>query len=219
MAELRTEEEQLDAIKRWWKENGTSLIVGAVLAAAGVFGWNAWQDHKHNTSVAASADYQQLLGLASQQQLDDSARSQAQELVNNLSSEHDDTLYADLALLLDARLKVDADDLDGASTALQSVIDNADDDYLTGLARLRLARVQSEQGNHDAALATLDGDIASSLEAQRANIMGDVHHANGNDDQAAEAWRNAQALAEEQGQPLYGVALKLDDLGAEEATL
>ena len=42
MAELRTEEEQLEAIKRWWKENGTSLIAGVAIAAAGVFGWNAW---------------------------------------------------------------------------------------------------------------------------------------------------------------------------------
>lgn len=219
MAELRTEEEQLDAIKRWWKENGTSLIVGAVLAAAGVFGWNAWQDHQHNTSVAASVEYQQLLGLASQPELDDDARNEAQAVVDRLASEYDDTLYADLALLLDARLKVTADDLEGASSALQSVIDNADDDYLTSLARLRLARIQNEQGEYDAALATLDGEIAASLEAQRNNILGDIHHANGDDDQAAKAWRNAQALAEEQGQPLYGVALKLDDLGAEEATL
>ena len=46
MAELRSEEEQLEVVKRWWKENGTSLIAGAVLAAAGVFGWNAWQTTK-----------------------------------------------------------------------------------------------------------------------------------------------------------------------------
>ena len=44
MAELRSEEEQLDAIKRWWKSNGTSLIIGVVVAAAGVFAWKAWQN-------------------------------------------------------------------------------------------------------------------------------------------------------------------------------
>ncbi len=41
MAELRTEEEQIEAIKRWWKENGVSLLIGAAIAAAGVFAWKA----------------------------------------------------------------------------------------------------------------------------------------------------------------------------------
>ncbi len=41
----------------------------------------------------------------------------------------------------------------------------------------------------------------------------------GQHDQAAEAWQSAQSLAEESGQPLYGISLKLDDLGDQEATL
>ena len=66
MAELRSEEEQLEVVKRWWKENGTSLIAGAVLAAAGVFGWNAWQNYQEGKSEAASARYQQLINMTAE---------------------------------------------------------------------------------------------------------------------------------------------------------
>jgi len=219
VAELRTEEEQLEAIKRWWKENGTSLIVGAVLAGAGVFGWNAWQDYQANQSAAASASYQELLDLSSREQLDDGARSRASTLVDDLAENHGGSLYADLAQLLDAGLQVKAGELGAAREALETVIEGSDDGYLVGLARLRLARLQSAEGNHDTALATLDGDLPEALAAQRANVRGDVLIASGQSDAARDAWQQARSLAEELQQPLYGVELKLDDLGAQEATL
>lgn len=37
--EHRTEEEQVAALKQWWKDNGNSLIIGVGLALAVVFGW------------------------------------------------------------------------------------------------------------------------------------------------------------------------------------
>ncbi|MHC9036859.1 tetratricopeptide repeat protein, partial [Cobetia marina] len=52
--ELRSEEEQLEAIKRWWSENGKSLIAGVVLAGAGIFAFKAWQNYEASQSEAAS---------------------------------------------------------------------------------------------------------------------------------------------------------------------
>jgi len=43
MAELRTDEEQVEAIKQWWKNNGSSLLIGIGAALAIAFGWQAWQ--------------------------------------------------------------------------------------------------------------------------------------------------------------------------------
>jgi predicted negative regulator of RcsB-dependent stress response len=56
-----TEEEQVEALKRWWKENGTSTIVGLALGIAIILGWNYWQGHKKDQTVQASAIYDQLL--------------------------------------------------------------------------------------------------------------------------------------------------------------
>ncbi|PAR85254.1 YfgM family protein, partial [Vibrio cholerae] len=39
-----TEEQQVEAIKDWWKENGKAVIFGAVIGLGGLFGWRYYQD-------------------------------------------------------------------------------------------------------------------------------------------------------------------------------
>ena len=45
---MRTEEEQVAAIKSWWKENGKSLVLTVAGVLAGVFGWKAWKHKQDN---------------------------------------------------------------------------------------------------------------------------------------------------------------------------
>jgi predicted negative regulator of RcsB-dependent stress response len=214
VAELRTEEEQLEAIKRWWKENGTSLIAGVAIAIAGVVGWNAWQSYQDNQAEAASMRYQQLVSLA-----DSGETDEARNLVGEITDNHGRTLYADLAHLIDARLAVEEGSLDEARQMLEGVIENSRRDYVKGLARLRLARLQVAGSDAEAALDTLARDIPAALAAQQADVRGDALRALGRDDEARQAWQEALAVAEQNNQPIYGVQLKLDDLGVEEATL
>ena len=214
MAELRTEEEQLEAIKRWWKENGTSLVAGVAIAVAGLVGWNTWQGYQENQAEAASMRYQHLIDLADRGETD-----AARRLVAEITDEHGRTLYADLALLLDARLAVDAGELGDARQALEQMIETSERDYLQGLARLRLARLQLAEGEAQAALDMLAEDIPSALAAQQADVRGDALHALERPDEARQAWQEALVIAEQRNQPIYGVQLKLDDLGVEEATL
>jgi len=217
VADLRSEEEQLDVVKRWWKENGTSLIAGAVLAAAGVFGWNAWQNYQEGQSEAASARYQQLVTITAANSLEDDQLAAARELIGELTDQHGRTLYAELAQLLEARLAVQEGDLAAAKAALESVADGSSRRYVQSLAWLRLARIELAEGNPEAALELLDQPITDTLAAQQANVRGDAHLALGQPEQAREAWQAALEIAQTQNQPLYGVQLKLDDIGAEEA--
>ncbi|GHE21886.1 YfgM family protein [Halomonas urumqiensis] len=213
MAELRTEEEQVEALKRWWKENGMALIAGVAIAAAGIFGWNAWQDYQAGKAEAASMRYQQLINLTAGNDLGEDAIVEARQLVVEINDEHGKTLYADLALLIDARLAVAQDDLDGARDALQTVISQTERDYVTGLARLRLARLQLADGEPETALDTLESGVPEALAAQRAEVRGDAYDTLGRKEDAHQAWRDAMRLADEQDQPLYGIQLKLDNLG------
>jgi predicted negative regulator of RcsB-dependent stress response len=214
---MRTEEEQLDAIKRWFKENGVSLIAGVAIAAAGVFGWNTWQDYQANQAEAASMRYQQLLNLAMDEQAEEAAIARARDLVVEITEEHGNTLYADLAQLLGARFAVTDGDNAAARDALQAMIDSSERDYLKGVARLRLARLQVVDGDAEMALTTLEAGIPEALDAQRADVRGNAHHALGRKEEARGAWQEAQRLSETLDQPLYGVQLKLDDLGSDEA--
>jgi len=219
VAELITsEEEQLETLKRWWKEYGKAIIAGIVLAGAGVFAWHAWQDYQASQAAAASQRYQQLTMLMQQPQLSAEQRQQATTMIEGLQSEHGGTLYAELAELMRARLAVDANNLEGARDTLTAFIDGSEHAYLDGLARLNLARVQIGLDNAEGALATLGNDIPASLEAQVANTRGDAYAALGQPDKARQAYQDALARAEEQGLPLFGVQLKLDNLGVKDAS-
>ena len=64
MAELKTEEEQIEAFKAWWKKNGVMLIVAVAVAASSYFGWQAWKNSQANYTSEASALYQNLVQAA-----------------------------------------------------------------------------------------------------------------------------------------------------------
>lgn len=220
MAELNSEEEQIEAIKRWWKQNGISLLAGVVLAAAGVFGWNAWQDYQNRQAEAASIRYQQLVSAVETASNDDTADApllaEGRRLANQIQAEHSGSLYAELAVLLDARLAIAQDDLSGAISSLKALTESSQRDYLKSLAQLRLARLTLATDTPEAALTLLDQPISDALAAQHANVRGDAYHALDRHDQASDAWQQALNLSEQRGQALYGVRLKLDDLGTVE---
>ncbi|GAA3910668.1 tetratricopeptide repeat protein [Halomonas cibimaris] len=220
MAELKTEEEQIAAIKRWWKENGTSLIAGLVLAGAGVFGFQAWQNYQNGQAEAASLRYQQLVAETATQAGADSADEQAlagaRSTAAALVDSHGGSLYAELALLIDARLAVQQGDLEGARASLEQAQENSPRRYVQSLARLRLARLDVASGEAQQALDRLDDSVVDPLAAQRHNVRGDAWFKLGREDNARSAWQQAQALTDEQDRPLYGLALKLDDLGTDD---
>ena len=45
MAEDITEEEQIEALKRWCAENGMQTVLAVVLVTGGYFGWQFWGTH------------------------------------------------------------------------------------------------------------------------------------------------------------------------------
>ena len=54
--EYETEEQQVEALKEWWAENGRAIIAGVVLGGVVIGGWGWWQSHRENQAVAASGD-------------------------------------------------------------------------------------------------------------------------------------------------------------------
>ena len=59
-----TEEQQVEAIKSFWKENGANIIVGAVLGLGGFAGWNWYTDKQLAEKEAASAQYEKFVEVA-----------------------------------------------------------------------------------------------------------------------------------------------------------
>ena len=54
MDQYGTEEEQVEALKRWWDENGKLTIAAVVIALSTGFGWRAFQDYQVTQADLAS---------------------------------------------------------------------------------------------------------------------------------------------------------------------
>jgi len=217
----RTEEEQVEALRRWWKENGRSTIIGVVLALSLGFGWQAWQQNRQQAAENASLLYQQMLQhLGAQLTPGEDSRgdeARARELATQIKEDYRGSVYAQFAALHLARLAVNDGDLDGAEQELRWVLSMASSgDDVHQLAQLRLARVVAAQGDSDAALVMLE-DARTDLVASYALTRGDILMAQGQEDEARIAYETAVAALGPEAPVPPGLQEKLQYLNARRA--
>ncbi|MCW8091351.1 YfgM family protein [Alteromonas sp. ASW11-130] len=200
MEQYATEEQQVEAIKKFWKENGIAIVVGAVIGLGGLWGWRYYSDSQLAAKEEASAAYQKVV-----EAQDD---IQSTEQLDTFIQNNADSGYANIAGLVAAQKAVDANDFSEAEEQLQRVVNEADDANLAAVASIRLARVQLEMGKTEDALASLDKVNLDSFAAQVDEIKGDVYARQGDVEKAKEAY--TRALAAAGNNPL--IQIKLDNL-------
>lgn len=206
----QTEEEQIEAIKKWWKENGTSTLVGIALAVAAVFGWQGWQKQQQESAYSASAMYQNLIGIANteQGQLTDEQISTANHLAETLKTDFRSSSYAQFAALYKAKFAVAANDLDAAESELRWVLGQSLDPEMAAQTRLRLSRVLSAKQQYDEAMNVLSGD-ALAYAALYDEQKGDIYLAQGNNDSARQAYNDAKQKNSESEKQVNNALLEL----------
>ncbi len=182
------EQEQLDELKTWWKMYG-NLVTAVVMAAAiAVLGWQAWNWWQRNQAGQASVLYGSVQ-IATVQQ--DAKR--ARELTGELIDKYSGTAYAGLAALLSAKAQADGGDAKSAQAQLAWAVDNAGDDSVRDLARLRLAALLLDDKAYDQALQRLAAEPAPSLAPRFNELRGDVLIAQGKNAEARAAYESALA--------------------------
>lgn len=216
MAELRTEEEQLEALKSWWKENGRSLLIGVVVAVSAVIGWQGWQSYTERQATEASWLYQNLVE-AVVRELDENPNPQLETIMHlgsQLKENHSKTTYSQFAALLLARVAVQTQDYSEALTQLDWVLERASEEDLKVVASLRKARVLLAMNQLDEASSLLSGLSPRSFTALYYELLGDIALQKGDLNSAAQAYDQALAAAENMpNQPV--LQMKRDELGRE----
>lgn len=214
MAELRTEEEQIEAIKSWWKSNGRSLVVGIVVAGAIVFGWRTWQDRQAVEAENASIQYQSLIQAVSALRANTNAEGQLQttaHLVKTLKEDYSDSGYASLAALLMAGVYVDQHANDKALDELSWVIDSKDADAETkDLARIRSARILIAEDKLSDAQTQLSAVKSSTYDAISNELRGDLLAKQSKYAEARTAYDASLQTADAQARPI--IEMKRDNL-------
>lgn len=205
----RTEDEQLEALKKWWSENGVSIVAGIVIGIGTIFGWRGWQAHQQAQAEAASLLYAETI-VNIRQGRNTAAREAAGQLLNDYTS----TGYAAFAALMLARLNVEENNLDAALEHLQWVLENADQEELKHLARIRMARVHLARQEPEQALAVLDVPSPGEFTAMYEELKGDAYVQLNQIEQARTAY---QLALTESGSPAVDntsyLQMKLDEIG------
>ncbi len=201
MESFTTEEQQVEAIKKFWRDNGTAIIVGAALGLAGLWGYRYYTDTQLAAKESASAAYAVA---ADKLQGADNNITEAATYVE----QHKDSSYASLLALQLAKAAVDAKDLTEARKQLSFVIEQNANEAIVSLARVRLARVQLAEQDFDGALSGLDKVTQEAFSAQVSELKGDLYAQRGELDKA----RLAYSEALEGNETNMLLKMKLDNL-------
>lgn len=208
MSELKTEEEQIEAFKTWWKKNGLALVVAAAVSVGGYFGWQAWKTSQANHISEASALYQSLVQ-ASADLSDESNQQTVTFMANQLSEDYGDTGYAMFGQLFVARVKAENGQYDEAIAALDSAIEKTTDASFVAIANLRVARLLLQKDEYSAAMARVEQVTASEFVVQKQELMGDIFIQQGKREEARIAYEQAsKALGAGVNHPLLEIKLK-----------
>ncbi|MFC4701893.1 YfgM family protein [Glaciecola siphonariae] len=198
MERFETEEQQIEAIKRFWKENGTVIILGAVLGLGGLWGWRYYNDSVISAKESASQAYQTSLSSF--------AETEDIQALSAFVNDNSDTGYAALAAMIVAQQAVLEDDFETAKAQLSVAAKGKSE--IADVAKLRLAKVHVQLAEYEQAISQLETVNAPAFADQVNELKGDVLYAQGAYDEARAAYN--LALVELPGNQT--IKMKLDNI-------
>lgn len=202
------EQEKLDELKAWWKQNAKRVITGLTVFLLAVAGWRGWQTWTHKQAVEAS----QLFDRALQAAMMNDAKA-VREITGQIMENYSRTAYAAPAAWLAGQINHDSGDLKSATAQYAYALDKARDAGVEQLARLRLAAIRLENKDLDGALALLQQPHDEAYAGLYANLKGDVLVELGKTEEARAAYQEALNKLGDKSALASLVEIKLDALG------
>ncbi|MBF0783981.1 tetratricopeptide repeat protein [Muribacter muris] len=197
----KTEEQQFEEAKSWFKQNGTPILVAVLIAAAAGFGWNYWQKHQLETAQQTSAQYQQMM----ESYLQNPEKNAP--LADKFISEHSNSNYAVFTQLEQAKQLVAKGEFEAARQYLTQALAATGDATLQSVIRFRLAAVAYQLNQFDEALEMLAPIKDQAWSLRKQVFSGDILLAKGDKTAARSAYEQAKAQAQPQDQMLIDIRL------------
>ena len=205
MSDYKTDDEKVEDLKDWWKENGTSVIAGITLAIGGMFGWQYWKDYQITTAAEASALYAKV------DKASETSLEQAQPDIQTLQNSYASTPYAAIASMKAAQQYAEKGQYEPAATALRWVINNSKETDFKNLASIRLARVFIAMKIVDEALKLTNQTYPVAYQPLIDELKGDIYVVQNKPTEARAAYDKAMLSAGGNANEL--IKLKRDNLG------
>jgi predicted negative regulator of RcsB-dependent stress response len=203
------EQEQIDALKAWWRQNGRLVIVAIVAAIAAAGAVSGWRYYKDSQAAKASQLYATL-----EKAVRTNDVKQVKDVAGQLIDNYGRTAYGPMAALAAAKADFDAGDLESAARRLEWAAEHGRDEEVRAIARLRLAGVRLDEKKYDEALKLLEGKHPESFTGLYADLRGDALLALGKAAEAKAAYKVALEKLPAQSSYRLLVQIKLDGLGS-----
>ena len=202
------DQEQVDALKSFWRQYGNLITWTLILALGGFAAWNGWNWYQRDQAIKAGAMYDELDRAVQAGEADRSAK-----IFADLQSRYPSTAWASQGGLMVAKLQLDKGQPEAASAALKWVAEKSADEGLRAIASLRLAGIELDAKRFDAALKAVEAANVKGFEALAADRRGDVLLAQGQTQPAADAFLAAWKGMPESLDYRRVVEAKLNSLG------
>jgi pentatricopeptide repeat protein len=203
------EQEQLDALKHFWKQYGNLITWTLILALGGFAAFNGWNWVQRDRGAKAGVLYDELDAAAKAGDVDKAAR-----VFSDMKERYGQTVFAGQAGLLAAKVQADKGQADAARASLEWVAAEAAEAEYRVIAKLRLAGLLLDQNKADEALQQLPADPPKSFAGLVADRRGDILQAQGKSAEAAAAYRSAYEAMSADDAYRRLVEAKLTALGA-----
>ena len=202
------EQEQVETLKAWWKDNGNTVLGVVLVVVVAMGGWRGWQYYQNKQSAEAATLYQQFT-----EQLASNDVKRVNDAAAAVMDKYASTPYASRAALIAAQVNEIGKEPLRAKTQLQWTIEHASEEGLKSVASLRMASILLDEKNYDGALKLLAAKHGDSFDALYADLKGDVLNAQGKPVEAQAAYKLAYDKLDAKSQYRNLVQMKLDSFG------
>lgn len=209
MSVYMTEEEQLEAIKKWWKQHSSMILTVLSVVLLIIAGYRYWNWHKDTQKAQASTAYEHLMVALSNKD-NKVVKAYANQLIEN----HNHTVYSDIAHLTLAKLYVAKDKYDEANNQLKIVASESTMPALKQVAKLRLARVQTMKQQYEDALNTLEKVDDNAYLVVINELKGDIYAKSGEYKKAISYYKLAMDEAKSHNMGNLFLEMKTNELEA-----
>ncbi|MDX8384956.1 MAG: tetratricopeptide repeat protein [Gallionella sp.] len=205
------EQEQIDALKAWWHDNGSSILGMLLIVIVSVGGYRGWNYYQDQQSIKSSVLFQQFI-----QQMDTGDVDRINDAAIAMRDKFSGSGYSPRAMLLAAGVNEQNGDTSTAKGQLRWVIDHASEEGLKDIARLRMAALLLDEEQYAEAMQQLGATHAPSFDGLYSDLKGDVLLAQGKTDEARSAYNLAYEKLTEDSRYRTIVQIKMDSLGVAE---
>ncbi len=209
MEAFETEEQQVEAIKKWWRENYKMVVFLAIVVIGSILGSQYYQENRLLLGEAASDNYNAILDAVEQNQSEIIA-----DRTHLLQNDFNSSPYTMLATLLLSKTLAESGKSEQAIKELQWVEKNTQDKSLQQIALIQRAHLLASSKQTEQALQLIKSSAEDgSFAALKLETEGDILVSQGKLVEAKQAYDEAMGKYMLLGASVDILRIKRNDIG------